>query len=218
MPRPATTRTRGRPAKLSREQILNCALKMMQRAPGRKITMTGVARALDTAPMSLYTHVKHRDDLLDGISDIVLGQMTLDIDCDAPWQKQVRDWLNTVHAHLSQYPQIVEILGQSSHVPGAWLRVHAPLIRSLKMAGLQSTVLAQCSQWVAQQVIGSLLLGFASTERRNAPSELEAGLNELVPEDRELFTELLPHLRPELDVFPFTVDRTIAALEQLVKT
>lgn len=217
MPKPAGARTRGRPAKLSREQILNCALQMMQRTPGRKITMTGVAKALDTAPMSLYTHVRHRDDLLDGISDIVLGQMRPEIDPDLPWQQQVRTWLETVHAHLGQYPQIVEILGQSSRVPAAWLQVHAPLNRALKKAGLPPLVMAKTSQWLGQQVIGSLLLGFASADRRNTAEELETALASLSGEDRETFNELMPYLQPEMDVFPFTVERTLAALEQLVK-
>ncbi len=215
--KPATaTRSRGRPAKLSREQILNCALKMMQRQPGRKITMTGVAKALNTAPMSLYTHVKHRDDLMDGLSDVVLGQLQLDINASDPWQKQVRDWMEALHTHLSQYPQTVEILSQSKRIPTAWLRVHAVLIHSLKRAGLKGKNLAGASQWLAQQVVGSLLVGFASHERGNTEQDMAEGLKTLSAEDQKLYGEMLPHIQPDMAVFTFTVDRAIAAMERLL--
>lgn len=212
MAKTSPERGRGRPAKLSREQIVNCALKMIQRSPGQKITMTGVARALNTAPMSLYTHVHHRDDLMDGIAERVMGQLQLSLDSSADWQTQVRDWLNHCYQHLSRYPQIVELLTQSDHIPPSWLRVHSPLIQTLKNAGLRGAELANASQWVAHQLIGALVLGFARRRNRNAREELDSPLTELDEAQRAIFADITPYLLADADLFPYTVEQVIYAL------
>ena len=212
MPKASPERSRGRPAKLSRDQILSCALKMIQRSPGQKITMTGVAKALNTAPMSLYTHVQHRDDLMDGIAERVMGQLTLDIDTSTDWEIQVRQWLNRSYTHLSAYPQIVALLPQSDRIPPSWLRVHAPLVATLKREGLRGKALANASQWVAHQLIGALILGFARSRSGSAGEEVSSMLEQLPAEDGEIFAEIAPFVLPDYELFPYTVEQVINAL------
>ena len=212
MPKTSPERSRGRPAKLSRDQILSCALKMIERAPGQKITMTGVAKALNTAPMSLYTHVQHRDDLMDGIAERVMGQLKLELDTTASWESQVRDWLNRCYTHLSAYPQIVALLPQSDRIPPSWLRVHAPLVAVLKREGLHGKTLANASQWVAHQLIGALVLGFARSRSAGPGEEVTSVLEHLDATERALFEEIAPHVLPDYDLFPYTVEQVINAL------
>lgn len=217
MPKTNPERSRGRPAKLSRDQILSCALKMIQRSPGQKITMTGVAKALNTAPMSLYTHVRHRDDLMDGIADRVMGQLKLDIDPGADWETQVRQWLNRCYAHLSAYPQIVSLLPQADRIPPSWLHIHAPLVATLKREGLSGQTLAHASQWVAHQLIGALILGFARSRSGSAGEEVSSMLGQLDAEESEIFAEIAPFVLPDYELFPYTVDQVINALRSTLK-
>lgn len=212
MPKASPERSRGRPAKLSRDQILSCALKLLQRSPGQKITMTGVAKALNTAPMSLYTHVQHRDDLMDGIADRVMGQLQLDIDTGADWETQVRQWLNRCYAHLSAYPQVVALLPQADRIPPSWLHLHAPLVATLRRAGLRGRPLANASQWVAHQLIGALVMGFARSHSAGARQEVSAMLELLDVDEREVFAEIAPHVLPDYEMFPYTVDQVVSSL------
>ena len=101
---------RGRPARLSREQVLQAALKLLEKGPA-EVTLNGVARALGVAPMSLYTHIRNRDDLLHGVSQLVLGQLQLRLDA-AGWQGKVRQWVQQVQSHFALYPQIALPLPQ----------------------------------------------------------------------------------------------------------
>lgn len=218
MPKASPERSRGRPAKLSRDQILSCALKMIQRSPGQKITMTGVAKALNTAPMSLYTHVQHRDDLMDGIAERVMGQLQLDIDVAADWETQVRQWLNRCYTHLSAYPQIVALLPQADRVPPSWLRLHAPLVSTLKRAGLNGQALANASQWVAHQLIGALVLGFARSRSASAGAQVSSMLDSLDQKESAIFTEIAPYVLPDYELFPYTVDQVISALRNTLAT
>ena len=49
---------------LSREQIVEATLSLVRAEPDGPITMERVAAVLGTRPMSLYTHVRNRDELV----------------------------------------------------------------------------------------------------------------------------------------------------------
>ena len=110
---------RGRPARLSREQVLLAALSLLESGIS-EVSVNGVARQLNVAPMSLYTHIQNRDDLLLGVSELVLARLTLQL--TAPdWQGKVRQWVSQVQAHFSLYPQIAKLVGESRQVSSQWL-------------------------------------------------------------------------------------------------
>lgn len=213
MPQSTPARGRGRPAKLSREQIIDRALKLIERSPGQKITMTGVAKALGTAPMSLYTHVQHRDDLMDGIAERVMGQIDLSLAADAPWEDNVREWLMRCHKHLSRYPQVVQLLPESNRIPPSWLRVHAPLIQTLHRAGFRGVALANASQWLAHQLLCSLVMATARPNDTNLQQQLDVALSAISPEQQQLFKEIQPHLEADHKLFPYNVEQVILALK-----
>ncbi len=57
--------------RLTRERVLEVAQQVVDR--GERVTMRGLARDLGVAPMTLYGHVRNRDDLLDALVDRLLG-------------------------------------------------------------------------------------------------------------------------------------------------
>src|SRR5260221_8286544 len=57
-------RGRGRPSRLSREQIIVAAAELVAREPGTSLTIKRVAEAVGAAPMALYRYFPDRDDLL----------------------------------------------------------------------------------------------------------------------------------------------------------
>jgi AcrR family transcriptional regulator len=82
------TRRRGRPPRITREQIVRAA-----RAAGEDVRMSDVARALDVAPTALYHHVRDRDELLELVAAQVLEETPFDDwvpAADAPWSDWVR--------------------------------------------------------------------------------------------------------------------------------
>jgi AcrR family transcriptional regulator len=79
---------RGRPPRISREQIVQAA-----RAAGDDLRMADVARALDVGPTALYHHVRDRDELLGLVAARVLEETAFDDwapPADAPWADFVR--------------------------------------------------------------------------------------------------------------------------------
>src|SRR4029078_1878589 len=65
--------TRRKP--LSRERILAAALEVVDEQGIEALSMRKLGQSLGYEAMSLYNHVANKDDLLDGILDLVLAEM-----------------------------------------------------------------------------------------------------------------------------------------------
>src|SRR5258706_15273309 len=65
--------TRRKP--LSRDRILDTALAIVDEEGIEALSMRKLGQALGYEAMSLYNHVANKDDLLDGILDLVLAEM-----------------------------------------------------------------------------------------------------------------------------------------------
>jgi len=150
---------RGRPARLSREQVLLAALNLLESGIS-EVSVNGVARELGVAPMSLYTHIQSRDDLLLGVSELVLARLTLQLTA-ADWQGQVRQWVSQVQTHFSLYFQIAKLVGESRQVSSQWLRIQAQLVGVLQQAGLEDKEISSTSSILSQAIVMDCILANA---------------------------------------------------------
>ena len=64
-------------APLSRERVLRAAVELADEGGLASLTMRRLGERLDVEAMSLYKHVANKEDLLDGIVDIVVGEIDL---------------------------------------------------------------------------------------------------------------------------------------------
>src|ERR1700759_5154939 len=60
---------------LSRERVLEAAVALADEIGLEAFSMRGLAQELGVVPMALYKHVGNKDDLLDGMVDIVFDEM-----------------------------------------------------------------------------------------------------------------------------------------------
>lgn len=221
MSSPKTTkRKRGRPAQLSRQQIVQAALQLLRDEPGQALTMQRLAVALDAAPMSLYTHIRNREDLLQAIAAEVLGGVELPAS-DDPWQDSVRQWARALRRQFLEHPFVAGLLQDSIATPAAWLELSNPLLLALQRAGLQGADLADAQRWVSRVVTGSVLMELLLPAA--VPEEfghVARALNAMPPENRGVWQQVLPVLGQSDDdaVFEYTLDRTLDALNALVST
>lgn len=65
--------------------------------------MRNLARQLGYEVMSLYNHVRNKDDLLEGMVDRVAAEVALP-DTDDPWRPRVRDLAIAIHEMLLRHP------------------------------------------------------------------------------------------------------------------
>ena len=77
MSRGSSREPRGSAAgRLSRELIIETALGQIDRAGAQGLSMRSLAQELGVEAMSLYRYVHGREDLLEGVIALLLGQLT----------------------------------------------------------------------------------------------------------------------------------------------
>src|SRR5262245_19889589 len=153
----APRRGPGRPARLSREAIIEAALRLLARAPGEPLTIARIAAAVDAVPAALYRHFTSLDDLLDAVLAAVLGTALPEIRARASWPEQVRDWMTSLRAHLLRYPAVLPLIGRRGRTSPAWLDAVSVLIQILERAGLRGAELARAHLWILETTMGIVI-------------------------------------------------------------
>ncbi len=83
----------SRRAPLSRDRVLRAAIKLADRRGLEALSMRKLATALKVEAMSLYHHVANKDELLDGMVDTVIGEIT--------WPTRGGDWKANLRARAT---------------------------------------------------------------------------------------------------------------------
>jgi AcrR family transcriptional regulator len=160
---PAISRAEPR-TRLTRERVLRVALAHADAGGLEALTMRKLADELGVAPMALYRHVANRDDLVDGMVDIVFGEIDLPSTGD-DWRAAMRQRAISVRDVLSRHRWAIGLMESRANPGPANLRHHDAVIGSLRAAGFDMAMVAH-----AYSVLDSYIYGFALT-KMNLPFE-----------------------------------------------
>ena len=144
---------------LSRERVLRAAIALADEGGFESLTMRRLAKELGVEAMSLYNHVANKDDLLDGMVDLVFAEIELP-STDGDWRTAMRRRAVSTREALNRHRWAIGLMeGRSSHGP-ANLSLHNAVLGCLRAAGfsLEMTVHAYSVQ-------DSYIYGFALQER-----------------------------------------------------
>jgi TetR/AcrR family transcriptional regulator, tetracycline repressor protein len=206
---------RGRPPRLSREEIATVVAEMLRGDPVAPLTMARAAEAIGASPMSLYRHFADRDDLVVEVIRHVMSEAHVGAPADAPWPERVRAWMVAVYGQVAAHPQLFQ--GSAFGASPAWLPDTAYLASVLDSAGFpDERQRAEAVYLIATTTLGHALMA-ATLGRELSLPPLYAGLSYLKPEEVESAAALLPHLVAiSKDGFALVADLTVAALERRV--
>lgn len=210
---------RGRPPRLSREAILDAAVKLLEREPREPLTVARIAKETDAVPAALYRHFASLDDLLDGVLARALAGVDRGaVRSRAGWAGQIRDWMTALRSGMLRYPAVVLLIGRRGRTSPAWLEAVAAPIGILERAGLRGAKLARAHLWLTE-VTAALILQEAAMSVPEQLRGARAALPDTSAETRARFAPLLAHLdgTGADEIFAFAADRTIDALAALVE-
>ena len=88
---------------LSPERILRAAIKLADKQGLEALSMRKLATALRVEAMSLYNHVASKDELLDGMVDQVIGEITLPAR-GGDWTSAMRARAHSTLAVMTAHP------------------------------------------------------------------------------------------------------------------
>jgi len=146
-------------APLSRERVLLEAVALADEAGLGSLTMRRLADRLHVEPMSLYYHVAGKDEIFDGMVDLVFAEVELP-PAGAEWKTAMRDRAASARAALRRHPWAIGLMDSRLNAGPATLRHHDAVIGCLRGAGFSIELAAH-----AISAIDSYLYGFALQER-----------------------------------------------------
>jgi AcrR family transcriptional regulator len=90
-------------APLSRERVIRAAVGLADASGIDSVTMRRVGEALGVEAMSLYNHVANKDDVLSGMSELVIAEIELPATA-GDWEVDVRACAIATHETLLRHP------------------------------------------------------------------------------------------------------------------
>ena len=146
-------RTGRRP--LNRERVLRAAMTLADAGGLEALTMRRVGEALGVEAMSLYNHVAHKEDLLDGLVDIVFSE--IDLSCDGDdWKAAMRGRALSAREVLARHRWAIGLMESRTSPGPANLGHHDSVLRCLREAGFSMEAAAH-----AYSLLDSYIYGFA---------------------------------------------------------
>jgi AcrR family transcriptional regulator len=103
------TAAADRRPRLSRELVLQAALRLVDEENLDALTMRRLGQELGRDPMALYRYAENRAELLDGVAELVLSQLV--IPADVPdWQEQLRRTGHEFRQLALAHPNVVPLI------------------------------------------------------------------------------------------------------------
>jgi AcrR family transcriptional regulator len=215
---PHTNPTPAPRAPLSRDRVLHAAIRLADEGGIESLTMRGLGRALGVEAMSLYKHVANKDDVLDGIVDLVEDEIELPSSAEG-WAAAIRACAISAHEVLRRHPWACSLI--MSRFRPARLRYMDWLLGRLRGAGFSPRL-----TYHAYHALDSHILGFTlweaghSVDTEDLADSVATFLQELPADDYPHFAEhARQHLaepgRDDVGGFEFQLDLILDGLQRL---
>ena len=216
MPKPVGAPTQDR-ARLTRERVLYGAVAVADAAGIAGLTIRSLAQELGVKPMSVYHHVANKEEILDGIVDIVFSEIELP-SYDGEWRAEMSKRAASARAVLRRHPWAITLLDSRTSPAAATLRHHDANIGVLRAAGFSVEMTAHAYALIDSYVYGFALQEAALPFERDTVAEVAEPMMELFttgeyPHLVELTTEFV--LQPGYDFgneFAFGLDLILDGL------
>ena len=182
-------KTRQR-APLNTDRLLRAAVALADKTGFESFSMRRLASELSVVPMALYKHVRNKEELLDGMVDIVFDEIE-DPSAELDWKTAMRRRAISAREALKRHGWAVGLMESRMNPGPANLRHHNAVMRCLREAAGFSFEMAVH----AYSVQDSYIYGFALQEK-TLPFETAEESSAVVQEKAETVGDLseYPHL------------------------
>lgn len=204
---------------LTRDRIVAAAIRRADRERMERLSMRALAGDLGVEAMSLYNHVRNKEDLIDGMIEAVLGDVARPR-AGHDWQGEMRARAQTMRAVFTAHPWAPPLVSGRINLGTTTLAMIDAILGCLRAAGF-SYVQAD-HIWNA---LDSVTFGFHLLERTfplKPDQYAEAARHFLplidpvaLPHMHALSTMVADGRHDGLNDFGFVLDRMLQALDAL---
>jgi AcrR family transcriptional regulator len=207
---------------LSRERILQAAVALADEGGVDSLSMRKIAQELGVVPMALYKHVANKDEMLDGMVDVVVGEIDPPLADD--WKTAIRERVLSARRALLRHPWASRVIESRTNPTPTVIGYMDAMIGILRKGGFSIDLTHH-----AMHAMGSRLLGFSQELFDDSPDDPPAvqaiamqWMAEAYPHISEM-TAAISHddasvVGPGCDdqfEFEFALDLTLDGLERL---
>jgi AcrR family transcriptional regulator len=153
-----TSKRAPRRVPLSRELVLQTAIRLADQGGLESLSMRKLGQELGVEAMALYYHVANKDEVLDGIVDLVFSEIDLP-STDADWKTAMRQRALSLRDVLARHRWAIGMMESRRHPGPANLRHHDAVIGNLRAAGFDMEMVAH-----AYSLLDGYIYGFALTK------------------------------------------------------
>lgn len=144
---------------LSRERIVRAAVRVMDEEGLEAVSMRRIGRELGVEAMSLYNHVRDKEDILDSICEVVVSDFR--IPDAAAWSEAARLAAREYRSLLLAHPAVITLMTERKRpfTSADSLRAYEFVLEAFRTAGL-----SEADSVKAFHVFGGYILGFVTME------------------------------------------------------
>ena len=174
---------------LNRERVLRAAIALADEVGIESLKMRELGLRLGVEAMSLYNHVANKDDMLDGMVDLVVGEIELPSEA-AGWREAMRRRAISAQAVYSRHPWASALMDSRTSSGPARLQYFDWILGTLRQAGFTHEMTAR-----AISILDSYVYGFGRQQLNLSagpdmePEEIAEAFLQAIP------AEEYPHLR-----------------------
>jgi AcrR family transcriptional regulator len=183
---------------LSRERVIDAAIRLADEGGIESLTMRRLAQALGVEAMSLYYHVASKDEILNGIVDVVVSEFRLGLP-GADWKAALRTTATSAYEVLLRHPWAASLVLSATGVSTARLRYMNSILGTLREAGFSADMTDH-----AYHALESHIMGFTLWE-----VGMDLGSHEELAVLATAFLEELP-----ADEFPYVAEHVHQHLKE----
>jgi len=156
-PKPARTVANGRRS-LNRDRVLEAALAYADAHGADALSMRRLGTELGVEGMSLYKHVSDKDALLDGMVELLWGELSCSPAPAAEWADALRDLAYAIRDLFHRHPNTAPLLAARNFVNAHVLGCYQEYVALLERAGFERRGAIQAISAAVGHALGHALL------------------------------------------------------------
>lgn len=169
------TVTASRRTPLTRRRVVDAALAYIDRHGQDGLSMHKLGAELGVKGMSLYNHVANKDDLLDGVVELLWAQVEAAIPATTDWREGFRSFAQATRAVLLRHPNAARLVVSQHVMPAPALRMVQAHIAAATAGGVPEVQAYAMLRTLTSYALGSALadVGFGTGRVGCAPKVSE---------------------------------------------
>ena len=177
---------------LTRDRVLRAALELADAGGFESLTMRRLATQLRVEAMSLYNHVANKEDIVDGLVDLVFGEFEVAAPGELDWKIAMRRRALSIRAALNRHRWAVGLMEGRMNPGPANIANHNAVMGCLREGGFEFRDAVH-----AYSVMDAYIYGFALQEK-HLPFDAPEQVSEVM--------EIQSQSVPEMADYPYLVE------------